>query len=61
MYRGFGGALTNQDRLILYSPLLCIAAMVIGIGWRKLNAKKEADPATAANGGKPPRLSQIVL
>lgn len=41
MHRGFGGDLTSQDRVMLYAPFVCAAAVIIGIFWRKLDAKKE--------------------
>ncbi|WP_069963055.1 hypothetical protein [Lacunisphaera limnophila] len=41
MHRGFGGDLTNQDRMLLYAPFVCAAEVIIGICWRKLDARKE--------------------
>jgi hypothetical protein len=40
VHRGFGGDLTNKDRLILIGPFLCLAAIVIGLAWRKSQTKK---------------------
>lgn len=42
MHSGFSDDFTNQDRLMLYSPLICIAALLIGIGWSKKGRKKES-------------------
>jgi len=44
MHNGFGGALTNQERLMLYAPILCMVAIGIGFGWSKLSSKQEAHP-----------------
>lgn len=52
MRRGFGGDLTNQDRVMLYAPFMCVAAIVIGIGWRKFDAKKEPIQAAETTRGK---------
>jgi len=42
MHRGFGGDLTNRDRVILYAPLACASSSVIGICWRRLAKKEES-------------------
>lgn len=39
MHRGFGGDLTNQDRVMLCAPFVCAAAVIIGICWRKFDSK----------------------
>jgi hypothetical protein len=41
LHRGFGGELTRSDREILYSPLVCAAAIVVGFVWRARTKKKE--------------------
>jgi hypothetical protein len=41
IHRGFGGDLTNQDRMMLYAPFVCAAAVIVGICWRNFDAKKE--------------------
>ena len=40
MHRGFGGDLTSNDRLMLFSPFICAAALAVGLLWRRVQAKK---------------------
>ena len=40
MHRAWGGDLTNQERFIIWSPLLCIAAIVVGVCWRRIGKKE---------------------
>ena len=44
MYRGFGGDLTGRDRLILFSPVICVAAIVAGVIWRRADQKRAGRP-----------------
>jgi hypothetical protein len=48
MHRGFGGEVTYQDRLMLYSPFICIGAIVIGVGWSRLQKKPIQPPVPNA-------------
>jgi hypothetical protein len=40
LQRGFGGDLSRKDLLVLFSPLICLAAITIGLAWRKSQIKK---------------------
>lgn len=59
MHRGFGGDLSAQDRLLLYGPLYCPAALIAGIIWRNRTARKNprdrfkltGDPGSDGGGG----------
>jgi hypothetical protein len=52
MHRGFGGDLTSHDKVLLYAPFVCLAAIVAGIGWRKLDTKKEPIAPSETTRGK---------
>ncbi len=39
LHRGFSGESTGNDLLLLYSPLICIAAITLGIAWRRFERK----------------------
>jgi hypothetical protein len=41
MYRGFGGDLTNKDRLLLSIPFLALALIAAGVIWRKSDQKED--------------------
>jgi hypothetical protein len=41
MYHGFGGDLTPNDRLMLYGPLICVAAVIAGYLWIRNDKKHE--------------------
>jgi hypothetical protein len=42
MQRGFGGDLSFKEGAVLYSPLICVIAVVAGLLWR--NQTKKGEP-----------------
>jgi hypothetical protein len=41
MHRGFGGELTGQERLLLFSPLIFVIATAIGVVWKRSEQKPD--------------------
>jgi len=48
MHSGFGGDLTGRDRLILFSPVICAVAIVIGVCWKRADQKRNRPSADTA-------------
>jgi hypothetical protein len=48
MHRAWGGDITIRERLTVWSPLFCVAAIVIGVSSRRIG-KKEPNPESSVS------------